>query len=179
VRLPGISQVLHLAEAESTQTLARALADGGAPDRTLVWADRQTAGRGRMKRKWKSPEGGLYFSLVLRPRFAPSRLADFSLATAAAIAEALEKLTKSPFAVKPPNDVYSAGERPGKVCGILAEASGSPRKLDWLVVGVGVNVNARPRIGRAASLKSVTGRAWAVEDVLRAVVPILGKTPNR
>lgn len=179
MRLPDISQVLHLAEAESTQTLARALADGGAPDRTLVWADRQTAGRGRMKRKWKSPEGGLYFSLVLRPRFAPSRLADFSLGTAAAISGALEKLTGASFAVKPPNDVYSAGPRPGKVCGILAEASGSPRKLDWLVVGVGINVNARPKIGRAASLKSVTGRSWPIDDVLRAVMRVVGKTPNR
>jgi BirA family biotin operon repressor/biotin-[acetyl-CoA-carboxylase] ligase len=176
---PGASQVLHLAETESTQTLARALAEGGAPDRTLVWADRQTAGRGRMKRAWKSPEGGLYFSLVLRPRFAPSRLADFSLATGAAIAGALQKLTGQPFAVKPPNDVYSAGPRPGKVCGILAEASGSARKLDWLVVGVGVNVNARPKIGRAQSLKSLTGRAWPVEDVLRAVLPVVGKTPTR
>lgn len=175
----GARQVLHLAQTESTQTLARALAEGGAPDRTLVWADRQTAGRGRMKRKWKSPEGGLYFSLVLRPRFAPSRLADFSLTTAAEIAKALGKLTGEPFAVKPPNDVYSAGPRPGKVCGILAEASGTPRKLDWLVVGVGVNVNARPKIGKATSLRSLTGRAWPVEDVLRAVLPVVGKTPSR
>jgi|SRR5579883_167484 len=179
MNLPGVSQVLRLAETESTQTLARALAEGGAPERTLVWADRQTAGRGRMKRRWKSPEGGLYFSLVLRPRFPPSRLAAFSLATAEAIAKALEKLTRQPFAVKPPNDVYSAGWRPGKVCGILAEASGSPRKLDWLVVGVGVNVNARPRIGNAQSLKNMTGKTWPVEGVLRAILPVVGKTPSR
>ena len=79
----GTSQVLRLSVTDSTQAVARFLAEQGAPDRTLVWADRQTAGRGRLKRRWDSRLGGLYFSLILRPAFPPSRLAALSLARGA------------------------------------------------------------------------------------------------
>jgi len=158
--LPGITQVLRLSVTDSTQTVARFLAEQGAPDRTLVWADRQTAGRGRMQRRWDSGSGGLYFSLVLRPRFPASRLAELSLAAAGAAAAALSTQGISAV-VKPPNDVIGArGKRSGKVCGILAEASGGARAVEWLVLGVGINVNNAPRGAKgAASLKSLTGRA--------------------
>lgn len=169
--LPGVAQVLRLSVTDSTQSVARFLAEQGAPDRTLVWADRQTAGRGRMERLWDSGPGGLYFSLILRPAFSPSRLADLSLATAAAAAEALQDLggTGLQAAVKPPNDVIgSRGRRSGKVCGILAEASGGSRVVDWLVLGVGMNVNNVTRgVAGAASLKGLTGRAWDPAAILR------------
>ena len=169
--LPGVVQVLRLSVTDSTQSVARFLAEQGAPDRTLVWADRQTAGRGRMERLWDSRPGGLYFSLILRPAFPPSRLADLSLATAAAAAEALRDLggTGLRAAVKPPNDVIgSRGRRSGKVCGILAEASGGARVVDWLVLGVGMNVNNVTRgVTGAASLKGLTGRAWDPAAILR------------
>ncbi len=172
--LAGIAQVLHLERADSTQTLARALADGGAPAGTLVRADRQAAGRGRLARRWQSPAGGLYFSLILRPAFAPKRLADFSLRAGAELARSLERLTGTSLAVKPPNDVYSAGPgKPRKLCGILAEAAGTTSTLEWLVVGVGVNVNARPGLSTAVSLKTLTGRAWPLDQVLAAAVAAL------
>jgi BirA family biotin operon repressor/biotin-[acetyl-CoA-carboxylase] ligase len=171
---PGISQTLHLTRTQSTQTLARQLAEDGAPAGTLIWADAQTAGRGRMQRRWTSPLGGLYFSLILRPDFAPTRLADFSLAAGQAISQALTQLTKAAFAVKPPNDILGVKNGiPKKVCGILAEASGRSQKLDWLVVGIGVNVNAQPGLSSATSLKALTGRSWPLEKVLAAVLPAL------
>jgi BirA family biotin operon repressor/biotin-[acetyl-CoA-carboxylase] ligase len=166
--LPGVSQLLRLSATDSTQAVARFLAEQGAPDRTLVWADVQTAGRGRLQRTWTSRPGGLYFSLVLRPSFAPTRLAELSLATAAAAAESLATAGIA-ASVKPPNGVIgSRGRRSGKVCGILAEASGGAQSVDWVALGVGINVNnAVPGIKGAASLKSLTGRRWDPEDVLR------------
>jgi BirA family biotin operon repressor/biotin-[acetyl-CoA-carboxylase] ligase len=167
--LPGIAQLLRLSSTDSTQAVARFLAQQGAPDRTLVWAGLQTAGRGRMKRRWTSRTGGLYFSLILRPSFPPSRLADFNLAVAGAAAEALA-VTGIAAAVKPPNDVIgSRGRRSGKVCGILAEASGGSRSVDWAVLGVGINVNnSVSGVKGAVSLKGLTGRAWEPAEILRS-----------
>jgi BirA family biotin operon repressor/biotin-[acetyl-CoA-carboxylase] ligase len=167
--LPGIAQLLRLSSTDSTQAVARFLAEQGAPDRTLVWADLQNAGRGRMKRRWTSRAGGLYFSLILRPSFPPSRLAELSLAMAGAAAEALAA-TGIAAAVKPPNDVIgSRGRRSGKICGILAEASGGSRSVDWVVLGVGINVNnSVSGVKGAASLQGLTGRAWEPTEVLRS-----------
>ncbi|MBI4377222.1 MAG: biotin--[acetyl-CoA-carboxylase] ligase [Elusimicrobia bacterium] len=168
--LPGISQCLALPETGSTQEVARYLANRGAPDHTLVWAERQNAGKGRLGRRWESPPGGLYFSLVLRPRFPPSRLADLSLLSAQAAAAALSRLAGVKTEVKPPNDVLVEHKgRAKKICGILAEASGGSRGVDWVVLGVGINVNNKvPALPEAASLKSVTGREWDLEQVLAA-----------
>lgn len=164
----GTSQVLRLSVTDSTQAVARFLAEQGAPDRTLVWADRQTAGRGRLKRRWDSRLGGLYFSLILRPAFPPSRLAALSLAAAEAAAAALAR-TGVTTAVKPPNDVMGRqGRRRGKLCGILVQASGGARRVEWLLLGVGVNVNNPVRgVAGAASLKGLTGRSWDPEEILR------------
>lgn len=164
--------LLHLTEAASTQDLAKGLAMQGAPDRTLVWADRQTAGRGRLGRRWKSPDGGLYFSVILRPRFPPAALAEFSLAAAAAVAAALARETGITTAVKPPNDVMGLTKagKPRKVAGILAEAAGDSRRVEWLVLGVGVNVNNSPPLASSASLRSLTGRTWKIPDILRRLV---------
>lgn len=166
--LPGVTQLLRLAKTDSTQAVARFLAEQGAPHGTLVWADRQSAGRGRLKRRWSSGPGGLYVSLVLRPDIAPARLAALSVAAAAAAARAIAGVTGLRTAVKPPNDVYAESPRgPRKVCGILAEASGGARHVDWVVLGVGVNVNnALPGLPRAASLKGLTGRRWNLETIL-------------
>jgi BirA family biotin operon repressor/biotin-[acetyl-CoA-carboxylase] ligase len=166
--LPGVAQLLRLSSTDSTQAVARFLAEQGAPDRTLIWADLQTAGRGRMKRRWTSRPGGLYFSLILRPSFPPSRLADLSLAMAGTAAQALAA-TGISTAVKPPNDVIgSRGRRSGKVCGILTEASGGSRSVDWVVLGVGINVNnSVSGIAGAACLKGLTDRAWEPAEVLR------------
>jgi BirA family biotin operon repressor/biotin-[acetyl-CoA-carboxylase] ligase len=170
--LPGVSQLLRLTETDSTQTVARFLAEQGAPHGTLVWADRQTGGRGRMSRRWDSRPGGLYFSLLLRPSFAHSRLPALSLETAQSVGYVLQTLSGRRHAVKPPNDVMAVvkGE-PRKIAGILIESSGTSRRLDWLVIGIGVNVNNAARGSfKAASLKSLTGRAWDEEAVLRAIL---------
>lgn len=171
-KLAGVRRLVKLAATGSTQTIARRLADEGAPDGTLVWALRQTAGKGRMARRWRSAPGGLYVSWLIRPKFPPARLADFSLACGAAAAAALRDASGVETAVKPPNDVLarSADGKFRKLCGILCEASGDSSSLHWLVVGVGVNVDNDPPLKRATSLKALTGRRSGLEPVLAALM---------
>ena len=180
--IPGIKQIVRLARVDSTQTAARKLAEEGAPEWTLIWAERQSAGRGRLGRKWDSGVGGLYFSLILRPQIAPKRLAELSLATADAVAQAVNDVTGLKTAVKPPNDVFAkalGGEgrgQPGsdfkKVCGILIEASGGAERVDWIVLGIGLNVNNKlPKtLKEASSLAALSGRTFDVGEVLRRVI---------
>ncbi|NNN06297.1 MAG: biotin--[acetyl-CoA-carboxylase] ligase [Elusimicrobia bacterium] len=175
-RLPGVRRLVRLSTTSSTQSVARGLADEGAPDGTLVWALRQSMGRGRMGRRWRSAPGGLYVSWLIRPRFAPEKLADFSLACGAAAAAALREFGVE-TAVKPPNDVLARGAdgRWRKLCGILCEASGDSKDLHWLVVGIGVNVDNDPPLKRATSLKALTGRKTGLEPVLRALLRRLAR----
>jgi BirA family biotin operon repressor/biotin-[acetyl-CoA-carboxylase] ligase len=176
-RFSGVRRLVRLTEADSTQTIARRMADEGAPDGTLVWALRQTAGKGRMGRRWRSAPGGLYVSWLIRPSFSPTRLAEFSLAAGAAAAAALRDATGVETAVKPPNDVLARGAdgKFRKLCGILCEASGDSTRLHWLVVGVGVNVDNEPPLKRATSVKKLTGRRTGLEPVLRALMKRLAR----
>lgn len=159
---------------DSTQAEARRLAEAGAPDGTVVWARAQSAGKGRMGRRWRSAPGGLYASWLLRPKFPPARLAELSLACGEALAAALRGFGVA-TAVKPPNDVLAlcADGKARKLCGILCEASGDAKKLDWLIIGFGVNVNNKPPLKRAVSLHAVTGKRIPIERVLRVCLASL------
>ncbi|MBI5247168.1 MAG: biotin--[acetyl-CoA-carboxylase] ligase [Elusimicrobia bacterium] len=162
-------KLVRLGTVGSTQAEARRLAEAGAPDGTVVWARRQTAGRGRLGRRWRSEPGGLYASWLLRPKFAPERLGALSIACGEALAAALRGFGAA-TAVKPPNDVFAlcADGKARKLCGILCEASGGSKKLDWLIIGFGVNVNNTTTLKRAVSLRVVAGKRIPVERVLRA-----------
>lgn len=95
--------------------------------------------------------------------------------TARAAAEALKSLAGVETAVKPPNDVLaSAGGKAKKICGILAEASGDSRSVDWVVLGVGINVNNSPRLKTATSLHALTGKSWPTERVLESFLKKFG-----
>ena len=131
----------------STQERARELARAGTPHGTLVVAEVQTVGRGRLGRSWGSPSGGLWMSLVLRARF-DARLASRITQTAAVgVAKALWELGVE-ARIKWPNDLLAGGK---KICGILAEssagnASGPANRiaLDYVILGVGMNANLDP-----------------------------------
>lgn len=128
----------------STSDEAKALASAGAAHGTLVWAQEQTAGRGRLDRQWQSPRGNLYTSCILRPDVTPARAAELGFVAALAMAETVRALLPAtvPVALKWPNDVLVDG---GKVAGILLEAQSGPRgAIDWLVLGMGINVVAAP-----------------------------------
>ncbi|HSB61325.1 MAG TPA: biotin--[acetyl-CoA-carboxylase] ligase [Vicinamibacteria bacterium] len=126
----------HHDRLSSTSDRLKARARDGAPEWTAVQALEQTAGRGRQGRAWASPAGGVYLSVLLRPRF--ESLGLIPLAAGVAVAEALGEQGIE-TELKWPNDVLAAGR---KLAGILAEASSSGSGLDWVVLGLGINVAA-------------------------------------
>lgn len=159
----SLPRVLLFEQAPSTLDIAHRLADEGAESGTLVIADEQTAGRGRMGRTWHSERGrGIWLTLVERPA-ATEILSVLSLRVALALAPALEHFAEMPIRLKWPNDVY-VGKR--KLAGVLLEARWRGSRLDWLAAGVGINVRA-PESYDAGSLAEGTDRI----AVLRSVVP--------
>jgi BirA family transcriptional regulator, biotin operon repressor / biotin---[acetyl-CoA-carboxylase] ligase len=135
-------QVLHcFEELPSTSDRAKELADDGAGHGEVVIAETQTAGRGRRGRTWLSPpRRNLYFSVVLRPELPPSRAAEFTLVASLAICDAVRQAGVPAAGIKWPNDVLAGGR---KLAGILTELAAEPDRVHWVVIGVGVNVNAR------------------------------------
>ena len=125
-------------ELDSTSATAARMAQEGAPHGTIVLADSQRAGRGRMGRSWHSPPGvNLHFSAVLRPDLDPALAPVLSLAAAVGIADGVRGFVGHPPGVKWPNDLLY---RRRKICGVLLEARGSADM--YVVLGVGLNVNA-------------------------------------
>lgn len=123
----------------STNLLARELAEVGANHGTVVLAEEQTAGKGRLGRKWHSPFGtGIWMSVILRPRMAPVDAPKITLATAVAIARTVRTETGLAPGIKWPNDIIIAGK---KVCGILTEIKADMDCIHYVIVGLGLNVN--------------------------------------
>ena len=146
LQLPSPYRLVELDCVDSTNAEARRLAQAGAEDSTIVWAKRQTAGRGRRGREWVSDEGNLYFSILLRPSYAAQNVMQLGFVVANAIADAIQVAApRGTFVhVKWPNDVLVEGK---KIAGILMEAGmdmNRPGHLDWLIIGIGININSHP-----------------------------------
>jgi BirA family biotin operon repressor/biotin-[acetyl-CoA-carboxylase] ligase len=144
VRLPEGFTLHHHERVVSTNDLAHRLAEAGAPEGQVVWADEQTGGRGRHGRAWTSPPGNLYASVLLRPSCAMADATQLSLVAALALAEALESL--GPAGVGPrlkwPNDVLIDG---AKVAGLLLEgAPDRDGRCAFVIIGSGVNLTSCP-----------------------------------
>ena len=123
---------------ESTNTEANRLAQEGAPEGTLIVADAQTKGRGRLGRTWVSPPGsGLYLSIILRPSCPPDWFPRLTLTAGVAVASAIQETGMRPQ-LKWPNDILIADR---KVGGILTEAVFDKRRIDFAILGIGINVN--------------------------------------
>jgi BirA family transcriptional regulator, biotin operon repressor / biotin---[acetyl-CoA-carboxylase] ligase len=157
---------VHVPVLPTTQDEAKTRAAAGAPEGTLVCADRQIHGRGRRGRFWQSPRGGLWFSLVLRPALRPSQVPALTLVAALDWARAIRRVTGLKAGVKWPNDVWIGGRKAG---GLLADMSSDMDTVHWMVLGVGLNVNnAAPRGTRfpAVSLRSALGRPVSRHELL-------------
>jgi BirA family biotin operon repressor/biotin-[acetyl-CoA-carboxylase] ligase len=133
-------QIHYFEEVESTQNIARNLAAEGAPHGTVVIAETQSAGRGRMGRGWHSPPGvNLYTTIILRPKLAMSEVPRLSLVAGVAAAEAIEDVAPGIVQLKWPNDVWLKGRKAG---GIIAEAvTDRAQRLDAVLLGIGLNLN--------------------------------------
>jgi BirA family transcriptional regulator, biotin operon repressor / biotin---[acetyl-CoA-carboxylase] ligase len=168
----AIGHTVHfLTDVDSTNTLAFELASRGAEEGTVVIADHQSRGKGRLNRTWQSPpSSNLYLSVILRPDLPPSVAPQMTLVAGVAMTALL--LTYCPGAVilKWPNDVLIGGK---KVCGILAEMKASSRGLDFVILGIGLNVNMLRQDfdetfrSSATSLREETGRVISRLNLLQ------------
>lgn len=157
-----LGQTIHFHESlPSTNEAAFRLAADGAEHGEVVITEQQTAGKGRRGRTWVSPAGlNLYFSAILRPELPPQRAPELTLVAAVALAEALREADAEAL-IKWPNDVQLGGR---KVAGILTELSAEPERVHFVVLGIGVNLNAGPEdfppevASTATSLSQALGR---------------------
>ncbi|MHB8603310.1 MAG: biotin--[acetyl-CoA-carboxylase] ligase [Nitrosotalea sp.] len=135
------AKIYYFDTIDSTQNFALELSHKPHENGSVVIAERQTQGRGRLDRKWVSPKGGIWLSILLRPNFEPSYTSLFPMLTSLALSVAIEKTLKIKTELKWPNDVTIKGD---KVAGILIDASIESNKIDYLVIGVGINFKIKP-----------------------------------
>ncbi|MFH0877803.1 MAG: biotin--[acetyl-CoA-carboxylase] ligase [Candidatus Omnitrophota bacterium] len=149
----------------STNDLAHSLAQDNEPEGTVLFAKGQSQGRGRMGRTWTSPyDKGLYCSVILRPNMCVSSAAQVNLVVAAAVAGLLEDLYCCGISIKWPNDILLNDK---KICGILTEAHFESDRIDYMVVGIGLNINSSSAElpDQATSLKDQTGKTFDIADL--------------
>ena len=150
-------KIVYYPELPSTMDAARDLARKKCPDFTVVVAGRQTRGRGRLKRQWLSDDGGLYFTMVLRPDIPVLLSSRVNFLASLTLARVLRELFQIDAAVKWPNDILVAGR---KISGMLSELEAETDRVLFINIGMGINVNNDPcgiEPG-ASSLKKITGR---------------------
>lgn len=167
-------EILFLAETDSTNLRARDYALGGAKEGLVVLADFQSQGKGRMGRIWKSPPGvNLYLSVVLRPPIPLARAPQLTLLAGVSGAKALTKVSGLRVGLKWPNDLLLDGK---KVAGILAEMTAEGPQVQFLILGIGVNVNWKKEDiplelrETATSLRAATGREFSRTEVGRQIL---------
>lgn len=133
--------IVYKNQVDSTNTLAKKLAEEGIGHGTIVLADQQMVGKGRRGRSWESPFGtGIWMSIVLRPEIHPRNASMITLVMAMSVSEAIEEVTNLKPEIKWPNDILVNNK---KVCGILTEMNAEMTSVNHIVVGVGVNVNTK------------------------------------
>lgn len=167
------SQIYYYPRLDSTnEALKRSIKDHP-PEGTVYVAGKQETGKGRRGRKWESPPGGLWFSFLLRPILPLPQTALLSLVFAVSLAKSLDVFLGSLCQIKWPNDIYCQGK---KIAGILLEMSGEIDNADYLIVGIGINVNVRTNdlpvaiSANSTSLLEVSGHEIDANEVLLTVL---------
>jgi BirA family biotin operon repressor/biotin-[acetyl-CoA-carboxylase] ligase len=157
-------EIYYFPELKSTNMMAKEKTlhrAKGISEGTLIIAERQSAGKGRLGREWFSPAGGIWLSIILYPQLPPSYIPRITLMTAIAVVKAIKICTQIESKIKWPNDIL-INEK--KVCGILTEMSAELDIINWVVVGIGINVNINHREfpediqENTISLKEVSGK---------------------
>lgn len=166
--------VIHYTQVGSTQDIAKEMVSKRVPHGTLIIAEAQTKGRGRLGRIWLSPEGqGLYFSLILRPQISPIHAPKLTLMAGVAIARTIELTTSIKSQIKWPNDILISGR---KVAGILNEIDAEMDKINAIILGIGININQNtasfPKELRneVTSLKLEVGSEISRLEILQALL---------
>lgn len=159
------STIFYEAVVDSTMTLAKQLASKGCPHFSIVIADHQESGRGRLSRQWHSTGGGLFFTIVLRPEIPPPLMSRYGFAASLVIARGLREQFNIEAMVKWPNDIL-VNEK--KICGMLSEMEVSDEQVAFLNIGIGINVNNDPTgyEPNSTSISSLLGRKVPRKAVL-------------
>lgn len=172
-------QLHYYEEIGSTNDEAFRFGIQGAPEGTVLVAESQSGGKGRMQRVWHSPAGAnIYTSVILRPHFEPAHATQISIAAGVAVAETLGPYCRSKVLLKWPNDVLIDGK---KVCGILSQMKMSGNAIDFIVAGIGINVNLnREQFPQdiqsiATSLAMEAGREISREELIISLYENLSK----
>ena len=154
-------------EVDSTMDIARELARKECPHFTVVIAGRQKKGRGRLKRNWLSSDGGLYFTIVVRPKIPPVLSSRVNFAASMILAQTLRNMFNINTMVKWPNDVLVDGK---KISGMLSEMEAETDRVSFISIGIGINVNndPTPYEPMATSLKKILGKEVPRIEVLKA-----------
>ena len=168
-------KIQYFPKVTSTMDIARDLARKGSPDFTVVIAGCQTKGRGRLQRIWHSSQGGLYFTIILRPPISPVLSPRINFAASVALVRVLHKLYDVDAMVKWPNDILCDGK---KVSGMLSEMEAEGDMVTFINVGMGINVNNDPEKKEpgATSLKKITGRQLTRKKLMSEFLDEFEKT---
>ena len=160
-------QVITFSQVESTNDVAYSMAEKKACEGTVVLSQQQSKGKGRLGRKWLSGKGGIYLSCILKPDKTPGQMQEFTLVTALSVVDAIKETTGVQALVKWPNDIFVDDK---KVCGVLTEMKAQPDKIDFIVVGIGINVNNDVSIDTGNSLKKIVGKKICAIDIVRSLL---------
>ncbi len=166
-------RIVYRESTNSTNDIAKQLAEAGEPEGTLVIADEQTAGRGRLGRKWIAPpRSSILMSLILRPTLLPPQTNRATMAVSLGACKGIEQVTGLTALVKWPNDILLNGK---KCAGILSEAEIVEDQVEYVVVGLGVNANFSASSVEAMPLTATTiadelGHSVSREELTRSLV---------
>jgi len=157
--------VFYYPEVSSTMDLAKEVARKGTPHLSVVVAERQTKGRGRLSRAWVSTDGGLWFTVILRPQVPLAIVGRYNFGASIALVKVLRNLYQVDAHVKWPNDIL-INEK--KLCGMLSEVEAAEDLVSFLNIGIGINVNNDPTVQEpnATSLKNILGRTVKRKEIL-------------
>jgi len=162
-------------ETASTNDAAHDIAMAGEKEGAIVIAESQTAGRGRMGRKWTSPKSkGAYFSVILRPDILPKEVPCITLFSALSVAKTIREMLNLAAFIKWPNDVLINNQ---KICGILTEMNAETDKINFVIIGIGININTKkeelPK--GATSIMEASGKELSRVEVVRGIFKNLDK----
>ncbi|HET6780035.1 MAG TPA: biotin--[acetyl-CoA-carboxylase] ligase [Nitrososphaera sp.] len=168
----GRNKIIYQLTTDSTQNLAILLAEKNpSSDGIVIIAGQQKSGRGRQNRKWLSPMGGIWLSVIQRPRISTSKITLLPFAAALAVCDAIKKTTQLDAKLRWPNDVTIAGK---KVAGILIDISMEAERINYAVVGIGINANVDSSVISSHLEKSI--KVTSLSDELGHKTNILGLT---
>lgn len=160
-------KIHHFQKINSTQTKLKNLAQNGEPEGTVAVADEQSSAYGRMRRKWSSQAGGLWFSILLKPKISPEHASKLSLLIGLALSRALKNKYGILTQIKWSNDVLFEGK---KIVGIIIEMSAEQDMINWAVAGIGINAdNILPKdLPDAVSLGKILKKSINRAELLAA-----------